>query len=71
MCSTGPTTSYGYELQIADDAGIDDVPVCCDEDMTGKDTKSGGRDYTCSSCSTVVMIKANGLVDDIIEKQAA
>lgn len=27
MCQSAPTTSYGYELEIGDDAGHDDVPV--------------------------------------------
>jgi hypothetical protein len=67
MCSTGPTTSYGYELSPGDDTDIDDVPVCCDEDMAGKDTERGGRDYTCGDCGTVVSIAASGLVSDIYE----
>ncbi|MEV0556185.1 hypothetical protein AB0I27_22385 [Streptomyces sp. NPDC050597] len=64
---SAPTTSYGYELSIADDTDIDDTPVCCGEDMAAKGTARGGRDYTCGNCSTLVMISASGLVDDIIE----
>jgi hypothetical protein len=64
-----PTTSYGYELSIGSDTDINDVPVCCD-DMEGKDTESGGREYTCPDCSTVVSISSSGLVDDIYETAA-
>lgn len=71
MCSSAPTTSYGYELSIADDTDIDDVPVCCGDDMTGADTKRGGRDYTCGVCGTIVSISASGLVNDIHERTAA
>jgi len=71
MCSTGPTTSYGYELEIGDDAGHDDTPVCCGEDMTGKDTGRGGREWTCGDCGTVLLISASGLVDDIYEGATA
>jgi hypothetical protein len=67
---SAPTTSYGYELSIAADTDIDDVPVCCGDDMTGKDTERGGRDYTCGTCRTVVLISSSGLVDDIYESAA-
>ncbi|MFE0845241.1 hypothetical protein [Streptomyces rochei] len=60
-----PTTSYGYELSIGDEADRDDIPVCCGDDMAGKDTLRGGRDYTCGTCKTVLLIAANGLVSDI------
>lgn len=60
-----PTTSYGYELSIGDDTDRDDVPVCCGEDMTGKDTQREGRNYTCGTCKTVLLIAASGLVSDI------
>jgi hypothetical protein len=65
-----PTTSYGYELSIADDTDLDDVPVCCGDDMTGTDTEGGGREYTCRACPTVVLIAESGLVDDIYETAA-
>jgi hypothetical protein len=71
MCSTGPTTSYGYELSIADDTDIDDVPVCCGDDMPGKKLDDGGIEYTCGSCGTVLEIDELGLVFDIREKTAA
>lgn len=67
MCATGPTTSYGYELDIAMETDLDDIPVCCGQDMTGENTECGGRDYTCPACGTVVSISASGLVDDIYE----
>ncbi|MFD5491583.1 hypothetical protein ACFWH4_01245 [Streptomyces sp. NPDC127091] len=68
---SNPTISYGYELEIADDAGLDDIPVCCDDDMTGKKTESGGIDYTCGGCGTVLEIGEGGLVSDIREKTSA
>lgn len=71
MCSSAPTTSYGYELAIAMEADLDDIPRCCGEDMTGKDAESGGRDYTCGDCGTVLSISDTGLVDDIYEPAAA
>lgn len=71
MCSTGPTTSYGYELEIADDAGHDDIPVCCGDDMTAKNLDDGGIEYTCAGCGTVLEIDELGLVFDIREKTAA
>lgn len=71
MCSTGPTTSYGYELEIADDAGHDDIPVCCGDDMTGKNLDDGSIEYTCAGCGTVLEIDELGLVFDIREKTAA
>jgi hypothetical protein len=60
-----PTTSYGYELSIGDDTDHDDVPVCCGDEMTGKDAPRGGRSYTCGTCKTLVVIAASGLVSDI------
>ncbi|MGW2508479.1 hypothetical protein ACWC0A_03410 [Streptomyces scopuliridis] len=60
-----PTTSYGAELFIGDDTGRDDIPVCCDDDMTAKDTDGGYRDYTCGACGVVVTIAPSGLVFDI------
>ena len=71
MCSTGPATSYGYELAIAMETDLDDLPRCCGEDMTGEDAKSEGRDYTCADCGTVMSIAASGLVDDITEPATA
>ncbi len=67
---SAPTTSYGYELSIADDTDVDDIPVCCGNDMTGKPTDAGGREYTCGTCRTQVLIAASGLVDDIYEPAA-
>ena len=66
-----PTTSYGYELSLAAETDLDDVPVCCGDDMTGKTNSRGGRDYTCGECGTVVVIAASGLVSDIYEGQTA
>lgn len=60
-----PTTSYGYELEIADDAGHNDTPVCCNRDMTGSKTAEGGVDFRCSRCRTVLEIDNSGLVADI------
>lgn len=60
-----PTTSYGTDITPGDDTGLDDTPICCDDDMTGRDTKNGGRSYTCGTCSTVVTIAASGIVADI------
>ncbi len=71
MCQSTPTTSYGHELSPGDDTDRDDVPVCCGEDMTGADTRRGGRDYTCGDCGTIVSIAASGLVKDIYEEAAA
>ncbi|MCX4704395.1 hypothetical protein [Streptomyces sp. NBC_01373] len=66
-----PTTSYGYELEIADDAGLDDIPVCCGNDMNGTEIPEGGIDYRCGTCGTELDIDAGGLVFDIREKTAA
>jgi predicted RNA-binding Zn-ribbon protein involved in translation (DUF1610 family) len=60
------TTSYGFPLSPGDHAGNHDIPICCD-DMVGKDSGDGGRDYTCPGCGAVVSISASGLVDDIRE----
>jgi hypothetical protein len=62
-----PTTSYGSELAPGDHTDIDDAPVCCGNDMTGKTTPDGGRDYTCGICRTVVAIAVNGLVTSIAD----
>ncbi|MYW46388.1 hypothetical protein [Streptomyces sp. SID161] len=59
-----PATSYDYELSPGDHTDPDDNPICCDTDMTGKDT-SGGRDYTCDTCQTVISISSSGLVSSI------
>lgn len=67
MCSNGPTTSYGYPLQIASDAGLDDVPRCCRDSMTGKQLERGGIEYTCDGCHTVLELDEFGLVYDIRE----
>ncbi|MDT0608846.1 hypothetical protein [Streptomyces lancefieldiae] len=61
-----PTTSYGYELTIGDDTDRDDVPICCGEDMTGKDAARGNREYSCG-CGTKVTIAPSGLVFDITD----
>ncbi|MFF0588455.1 hypothetical protein ACFYWD_21060 [Streptomyces sp. NPDC003781] len=61
-----PTTSYGYELSIGADTDRDDIPVCCGEDMTGKDRDRGYRDYTCD-CGATVTIAPSGLVFDITD----
>ncbi|MER5875480.1 hypothetical protein ABT119_06065 [Streptomyces sp. NPDC001910] len=66
-----PTTSYGYPLEIADDAGHDDNPVCCGDDMHGTKTAESGTDYTCRNCRTVVEISSGGLVVDIRKTTAA
>lgn len=66
-----PTTSYGYDLEIADDAGLDDIPACCGDDMTGKAASGGGIDYQCRHCGTQLDIDPGGLVDDIRTKTAA
>ncbi|MFD9276889.1 hypothetical protein ACFWD7_06300 [Streptomyces mirabilis] len=80
-----PTTSYGYELEIADDAGHDDIPVCCGNDMTGKkvacicctnedtgEAATGAHTvHTCGDCGTELEIDGVGLVFDIREKAAA
>lgn len=67
---SAPTTRYGYELSIADDTDLNDIPVCCGDDMTGKDAEGGGREYTCGTCRTEVLIAASGLVDEIYEPAA-
>jgi hypothetical protein len=59
-----PTTSYGHELSPGDHTDLDDTPVCCDEDMTSKDTAHSSRVYTCD-CGATVTIAPNGLVSDI------
>jgi hypothetical protein len=70
MCHNAPTTSYGYELSIADEVDLDDVPRCCGDDMTGKDTEDNYRDWTCGCCGTVVTIDQEAeMVFDIREKQ--
>lgn len=68
---SNPTTSYGYELTPGDDAGHDDVPICCNNDMPGGKTPDGGIDFTCGSCGTVVEIDESGLVFDIREAATA
>lgn len=57
-----PTTSYNYELAPGDDTDLDDIPVCCNTDMTSKDTSDNGRTYTCGTCHTTVTLAASGLV---------
>ncbi len=52
-----PTTSYGYELTIGDHTDCDDIPVCCDNDMSGQDNDGG----------TALTIAPSGLVSDIAE----
>ena len=71
MCSTGPTTSYGYELSPGDETDLDDIPVCCGSDMTGKKLDDGDIEHACENCGTVLEINENGLVWDIREKPAA
>jgi tRNA(Ile2) C34 agmatinyltransferase TiaS len=72
MCSSAPTTSYGYELSIADEVDLNDGPCCCGDDMTSKDAGDGYRDWTCGDCGTVVTIDTEAeMVSDIREKQAA
>lgn len=60
-------TIYGMELEDGHDLGLDATPLCCDDQMDGKDTESGGREYTCGDCGTELSVKANGLVFDIYE----
>lgn len=70
MCSTGPTTSYGYELSPGDEADLDDMPQCCGGDMTaGKPDEDGDRDYVCDGggCGTKLTITGAGMVLDIYE----
>jgi hypothetical protein len=72
MCSTGPTTSYGYELSPGDETDLDDTPRCCGESMTAKaPDEDGDREYLCGQCGTALEINENGLVWDIREKAAA
>ena len=71
MCDSAPTTSYGYELSIGAETDLEDVPRCCGSSMGGKETGRGGREYTCGSCGTAVLVAASGLVDDIYEGAAA
>lgn len=71
MCQSAPTTSYGYELCPGDEVDVDDVPRCCGDDMTSKDTGDGYRDWTCGDCGTVVTVDQEAeMVSDIREKQA-
>lgn len=70
MCSTGPTTSYGYELSPGDEFDLDDTPQCCGADMTaGQPDADGDRDYACAGdgCGTRVTVTGAGMVDDILE----
>lgn len=70
MCSTGPTTSYGYELSPGDEADLDDAPQCCGGDMTaGPSDEDGDRDYVCDNgeCGTRLTITGAGVVLDILE----
>ncbi|MFG2352601.1 hypothetical protein [Streptomyces sp. NPDC048521] len=62
-----PTTSYGYDLTIGDHTDRDDIPVCCDSDMTGQDKDGDYRRYTCGDCAAVVTIDPSGLVSDIAD----
>jgi hypothetical protein len=57
-----PATSYGYDLSIGDDTDPGDIPVCCDTDMLGRDDDRGNRDYTCTTCGTVLTVAPSGLV---------
>lgn len=66
-----PTTSYGYELAPGDDAGHENIPVCCDTDMNGKKTAQGGIDFTCRRCGTVLEVDEDGLVYDIHQPATA
>ncbi|MFI9598912.1 hypothetical protein ACIHCX_03355 [Streptomyces sp. NPDC052043] len=68
---SNPTTSYGSELEIGDDAGHDDTPVCCDADMTPKPCGDGSVEHTCGDCGTVLEIAPSGVVRDIREQQTA
>lgn len=70
MCSTGPTTSYGYELSPGDEADLDDIPQCCGGEMTaGPPDGDGDRDYVCDNggCGTRLTITGAGMVLDILE----
>lgn len=60
-------TVHGMELEDGHDLGLDDIPQCCNNDMTGKDQPDGIREYACGSCRTELIVKANGLVLDIYE----
>ncbi len=72
MCSSAPTTSYGYELGIADEVDLNDVPRCCGDDMTATEAGDGYRDWTCGGCGTVVTVDQEAeMVSDIREKATA
>ncbi|MEW2267883.1 hypothetical protein [Streptomyces sp. NPDC047868] len=60
-------TIHGMELEDGHDLGVDATPICCGDDMDGKTTDSGGREYTCGGCGTEMIVRANGLVADIYE----
>ncbi|MEU5429959.1 hypothetical protein AB0H73_30800 [Streptomyces olivoreticuli] len=56
---------FHLELSVSDELGHDTAPLCCDDEMTAKDTDDGFREYTCGCCHTVVEIDELGLVFDI------
>jgi hypothetical protein len=41
-------------LKIADEAGLDDIRVCCDDDTAAKKLGNGGIEYTCGDCRTIL-----------------
>lgn len=59
----------GYQIQVG--SWHNDGHKYCDEEMTGKDTERGGREYTCGDCGTELIVSPNGLVFDIYEGAAA
>lgn len=58
---------YGMELEDAHDLGLDATPICCDDDMDGKDAEDGGREYTCRDCGTELIVSQSGLVSGIYD----
>ncbi|TGB06553.1 hypothetical protein [Streptomyces sp. MZ04] len=63
-----PTICGYMELSLADEVGHDLAPDCCDDEMTGKVTDGGHKEYTRGDCGTVLEVDDLGLVWDIREK---
>lgn len=66
MTASTPTM-HGMKLEDGHDLGLDATPSCCSDDMNGKGTEDGGREYTCGHCGTELIVSPNGLVFDIYE----
>jgi hypothetical protein len=61
-----PTTSYGFELTIGDEFDPDDVPLCCDLDMTAIDGDRAYLTRRCGICETTLMVtRGDELIFDI------